>query len=200
MYGLRAVCAHHAKQGDAGHREKAMYCERCRNSEATIHLTEIIKDVKSELHLCEKCARDIGLNAKLSNFSLSIPEMLSFLDVNEIEGCPEGSVCATCGVTFLDYSREGRLGCPDCYEYLGESLHSVIAAYHGATRHSGKHPLGSEDHGACVRPSRSSVRPARMKAEEYRDLLEQAVREERYEEAAVLRDALRELELHGERE
>lgn len=198
MDGLQRVCARHLKQDKEGYSKRAMYCERCRDGEATIHLTEIIKDVKSELHLCEKCARDIGLNAKLSNFSLSIPEMLSFLDVNEIEGCPEGSACATCGVTFLDYSREGRLGCPDCYEYLGESLHSVIAGYHGATRHAGKHPLAGDDSAAYVLPSREGIRPARMKAEEYRDLLEQAVREERYEEAAVLRDALRELESHGE--
>jgi protein arginine kinase activator len=173
-----------------------MLCERCRNSEATIHHTEIIKDVKSELHLCEKSSRDIGLNAKLSNFSLSIPEMLSFLDENEGGECHEGSVCATCGVTFMDYSREGRLGCPDCYEYLGESLQSVIAGYHGATRHAGKHPHVIEDSGVRDRP-RSCVRPAIKTVEEYRHMLEQAVLNERYEEAAVLRDAIRELESQG---
>lgn len=173
-----------------------MYCERCRRIEATIHLTEIIKDVKSELHLCEKCARDIGLNSKLSNFSLSIPEMLSFLDVNELEECPEGSACATCGVTFLDYSREGRLGCADCYQFLGASLDSVIAGYHGATRHTGKHPLVTEDSRVDVRLPALRVRPAGKTADEYRHLLEQAVVEERYEDAAVLRDTIHEIESH----
>src|SRR5512136_920682 len=99
-----------------------MLCERCKNIEATIHLTEIIKDLKSELHLCENCAREIGLNSKLSNFSLSIPEMLSFLDVDEVDEYVNGSICRTCGLSFVDYSRESKLGCPDCYRYLGESL------------------------------------------------------------------------------
>jgi hypothetical protein len=44
-------------------------------NEATVHLTEIIKNVKSEVHLCEACARGIGLNSKLSNFSLTVPDM-----------------------------------------------------------------------------------------------------------------------------
>src|SRR4030042_4582376 len=117
-----------------------MICERCKNLEATIHLNEIIKDVKSEVHLCESCAREIGLNFKLSNFSLSIPEMLSFLDVSEIDEQASGGVCKNCGMSFMDYSREKQLGCPYCYQYLGDSLKSVIAGYHGAIRHIGKQP------------------------------------------------------------
>ena len=117
-----------------------MQCERCKNTEATIHLTEIIKDVKSEVHLCENCARGIGLNSKLSNFSLTIPEMLSFLDINEVEDYDDGSICKSCGLTFMNYSREGKLGCPDCYRYLSDSLKSVIFGYHGATKYLGKHP------------------------------------------------------------
>jgi len=170
-----------------------MYCERCKNNEATIHLTEIIKDVKSEVHLCENCAREIGLNSKLSNFSLSIPEMLSFLDVNEVDEYADGSVCKTCGMSFVEYSREYKLGCPDCYRDMGDSLRPVIAAFHGATAHAGKHPANPGGGAAetYVRPVRISPQKS---IEELQELLERAVSEERYEEAAVLRDRIREME------
>ena len=171
-----------------------MYCERCRSIEATIHLTEIIKDVKSELHLCENCARDIGLNAKLSTFSLSIPEMLSFLDVTEFDEGPEEKACAACGVTFLEYTRSGKLGCHECYTHLGPSLASVIAGYHGAMRHTGKHPCHAEYVDVRASEGVTLSRPAGTSAEEYRALLDQAVWEERYEEAARLRDAIRDIE------
>lgn len=171
-----------------------MLCERCKNIEATIHLTEIIKDVKSEVHLCESCAREIGLNSKLSNFSLSIPEMLSFLDVSEVDEFSAGSVCKSCGLSFMDYSRENKLGCSDCYGYLFDSLKSVIAGYHGATRHVGKQPSAT----VSIAPetyvrSTKTVTPKKS-IEELKNLLSRAVYEERYEEAAQLRDRINQVE------
>jgi protein arginine kinase activator len=170
-----------------------MFCERCKNIEATIHLTEIIKDMKSEVHLCENCAREIGLNSKLSNFSLSIPEMLSFLDIHDVDEYVEGSVCKTCGLSFIDYKREGKLGCPDCYQYLGESLQSVIAGSHGSGKHTGKHP--NNPAGASPDAFNKAARNYAQKTlDELKLMLDRAVFEERYEEAAMLRDKIREQE------
>ncbi|HOT44509.1 MAG TPA: UvrB/UvrC motif-containing protein [Spirochaetota bacterium] len=171
-----------------------MFCERCKNIEATIHLTEIIKDVKSELHLCENCAREIGLNSKLSNFSLSIPEMLSFLDIDEVDEYAGGSACKSCGLTFADYSRESKLGCPDCYRYLGESLKSVIAGYHGASRHAGKHPNNHSGINSITYEKPAVQVSPKKSMEELKTMLNRAVNDERYEEAALLRDKIRELE------
>lgn len=171
-----------------------MFCERCKNNEATIHLTEIIKDVKSEVHLCEGCARDIGLNSKLSNFSLSVPEMLSFLDVTEVDEFVTGSVCSSCGITYMDFSRDGKLGCPDCYRYLGDSLKSVIAGYHGGTKHVGKHPgtVAVQEEEMVSRAIQTM--DTRKSIDELKKQLNRAVFEERYEEAAVLRDKINGIE------
>jgi protein arginine kinase activator len=171
-----------------------MQCERCKSIEATIHLTEIIKDVKSEVHLCESCARGIGLNSKLSNFSLSIPELLSFLDINEVEGYEDGSLCRSCGMTFLEFSREGKLGCPDCYNYLSDSLKSVILAYHGAIKHVGKHPDNDRSNDKDSFLKSVQVFSERRSKEALKKQLNKAVQEERYEEAAMLRDKIREIE------
>ncbi len=171
-----------------------MFCERCKNNEATIHLTEIIKDVKSEVHLCESCARDIGLNSKLSNFSLSVPEMLSFLDITEMDEFVTGTACKSCGITYMDFSRDGKLGCPDCYRYLGDSLKSVIAGFHGGIKHTGKHPVNAASHDDDTVSGVARAVNERKSLEELRNQLSNAVFEERYEEAAVLRDRINEIE------
>ncbi|MBN2157750.1 MAG: UvrB/UvrC motif-containing protein [Spirochaetes bacterium] len=162
--------------------------------EATIHLTEIIKDVKSEVHLCENCAREIGLNSKLSNFSLSIPEMLSFLDIHEVEENDSAVSCPTCGLSFIDYSRENRLGCPDCYVCHEESLKSVIAGFHGSVKHTGKHPNNPQDTHTGSYIAAARILQKAKSVEELKEMLNRAIYDERYEEAAVLRDRIRKID------
>ncbi len=166
-----------------------MLCERCKNNEATIHLTEIIKDIKSELHLCEGCAREIGLNSKLSNFSLSIPEMLSFLDVEDVNEYVDTNLCKSCGFTFMDYQKTKKVGCPDCYLYLNDSLRPVITAYHGNLKHYGKIPVNM----VKINKEEYEVEETVLSENELKKKLDEAVLEERYEDAAVLRDRIKEL-------
>lgn len=120
--------------------------------------------------------------------------MLSFLDVNEVDEYVTGGVCKSCGLSFVDYSRESKLGCPDCYRYLGESLKSVIAGYHGGGKHSGKHPANPEGIQIMTYEKPADFIYAKKSIEELKSMLGQAVNDERYEEAARLRDKIRELE------
>jgi protein arginine kinase activator len=168
-----------------------MVCERCKINDATIHLTEIIKNVKSEIHLCENCAREIGLNAKLSNFTLSIPEMLSFLDANEINERSDDLRCKTCNYSFIDFSKTGKLGCPDCYESFKDALAPTILSHHGEKKHIGKSPVYGIT-SLKEAPARASSDMHASCAELQRQL-KSAVLEERYEDAAVLRDRIKEI-------
>jgi protein arginine kinase activator len=171
-----------------------MFCEKCKKNEATIHLSEVIKDMKSEVHLCEQCARDVGLNTKITNFSLTLPEMLTFLNADEAAEYSDSRHCTACGSDLIAYKREGRLGCPECYSSLAEFLEPVLSGFHGEKRYIGKSPLYNDettDYGRIVTRERKA-------AESVSDLQEQldlAVAEERYEEAAVLRDKIREINL-----
>ena len=173
---------------------KNMFCERCKKNEATIHLSEVIKDMQSEIHLCEACANEVGLNAKISNFSISIPEMLTFMNVDEITDYNDGKFCAACGSSFIDYKRDGKLGCPECYNNMSEFITPVLTGCHGEKRHIGKSPIYNEK----AYYSDDELRDYRVNAENADDLqaqLNAAVNEERYEEAAILRDKIRELKL-----
>ena len=39
-----------------------MKCDICKEREATVHLTEVINDRVTKLHLCEECAREKGVD------------------------------------------------------------------------------------------------------------------------------------------
>ena len=157
-----------------------MMCERCKHKDATVHLTEIIKGVRSEVHLCEQCAREIGLNFKLSSCSLSIPDMLSYLD--EV-GKDESAVCRCCGISAADIEASGKVGCVHCYETFSEQIGALCPEI--GTPYAGKHP--SEEGGS---PAVRSEPESENRTELLRRQLEEAVRDERYEEAARLRDLI----------
>jgi len=163
-----------------------MLCERCKKENATIHLTEAMQEKHSEVHLCEACAREIGLNSKLPNFSISMSDMLSFIEVDEHPG-DELPLCAVCGTNFVMYAKHGKLGCPGCYRYLEGAMSGVIKSYHGDKKHSGKIPSV---------PAEAEVIPESSFNEDVSDIkklqenLLAAVQDERYEDAAVLRDKI----------
>ncbi len=173
-----------------------MKCEKCQKKDATIHLTEIIKDVKSEVHLCDECARRIGLNAKISGFTISLPEVISHLEPGEegekpVEVGPEERIaCMICGTSLAEYKRSRLLGCPDCYRYLGDSLTGTLASHHPDMYHVGKIPSNSQGFVEDDIPVRI-LEEKEESLDQLRMSLRDAVMDERYEEAAVLRDHIR---------
>ena len=172
-----------------------MFCERCKNNEATIHLSEVVKNMKSEVHLCEQCAREVGLNTKISNFSLTLPEMLTFLNIDESPDFRSAGRCHSCGCSFADYRKNGKLGCPDCYDYLAEELAPVMTSFFSEKRHIGKSPARTDEK-KINRPDFSESIPL-SGIDELQAELEAAVHDERYEDAAVIRDRIREISGSG---
>ncbi len=164
----------------------AMVCEICRESIATVHLTEIVNNTKKEIHLCEGCAQEKGVAIHSHVKNLSIPEFFGQL-VESRDGASESAAprCSGCGITYQSFRNSGKLGCPECYvafqvemEHLFEKIHA------GAIRHRGKVPS---------RLDRSLRR--KQELEELRTELMSAVEHEEYEHAAELRDRIHDLEL-----
>ena len=161
-----------------------MLCELCKQSQATVHLTEIINDQMTELHLCEACANQKGAQVE-SHFGLA--DLLSGLaDFSKTQEPEEVSTkaCPACGMTYDDFRKVGRLGCAECYPTFKRSLGSLLKRIHGSPIHIGKSPM-------------RLVKPAKVAKSELLDLkrkLERAIEEEAFEEAAKLRDQIRRLE------
>lgn len=164
-----------------------MQCQRCGNRPASFHQTVVVNGQKQESHLCETCAAQGGVTG-LPN--LSIQQLLaSFLGQGAspfAAGAPLRQAepsCSHCGLTYSQFAETGRLGCARCYEELEQHLAPLIKRVHGADTHQGKAPKRM---GGLYRMQRE-LSNARVS-------LQQAISTEKFEEAARLRDRIRELE------
>ena len=158
-----------------------MKCQKC-TKQATLHITEIVsEDQFEELHLCEECAnkhlyepQGKGLGKGGDSPAEESEEMAA---LNQRE-------CPMCGIKFVEFRNSGRLGCPHDYQEFRTELMPLLENIHGETRHVGKTPRR--------RPKTQS------ELIQLRKRLQQAVTREAYEEAAQIRDLIRQKEASDE--
>jgi protein arginine kinase activator len=156
-----------------------MLCQACEKKPATVHFTEIKGADKTALHLCEDCAGQKGLT-----HGTLVPPLLATL-VEGMQAAARGPEmkCPKCGISFEEFRAKGRLGCPHDYEAFASELEPLVEKIHGAKRHAGRVPEGAPA------PTGRRDRLVSLRRE-----LAQAVRDEKYEDAARLRDEIRQAE------
>ncbi len=158
-----------------------MECQECKQNSATVHLTKIVNDQVSEIHLCESCAWEKG------DFGpdFSIQDMIASILNFDMAPSPEDRAtrCETCGMTYRDFYKQGKLGCADCIRYFGEDFQQILHRVQGKLTHTGKIP---QRIGGDVMLKRD--------IRELKESLQRKVIEEKFEEAALIRDQIRELE------
>ncbi len=161
-----------------------MLCQICNENEATVEFTQIINNEVTQLHLCGKCAKTKGIEMEQH---FSIADFLAGLSDFGIESHPEDILikCPKCGMTFEDFKKVGRFGCSDCYVKFKKNLLPLFKRIHGSTRHLGK---------ATMKLEKAAGTEKRSQSQELRQKLQRAVDAEEYEEAAKIRDTIRELE------
>ena len=166
-----------------------MLCEACKQAQATVHLTEIVNDQMTELHLCEQCANQKGAQVE-SHFGLAdlLSELADFSKQPEAEETPV-KICPSCGMTYEDFRKVGRLGCASCYTTFKRSLGSLLKRIHGSPIHLGKSPA------RLVKPAAAKTELAELKRK-----LGKAIEKEEFEEAARLRDQIRRMEQQQEQQ
>ena len=164
-----------------------MLCDVCHKIEASVHLTEIINDKVMKLNLCEECAMKKSSDME-EHFGLG--ELLAGLTEfgESVKAPTRGTVkikCPNCGLTYSDFKRRGRLGCSECYNAFQSKLTPLLKRLHGSEHHVGKVPIKVPD---------DIKTEAVSKLQELRLKLKKAIAIEEFEEAAKLRDQIRDLE------
>lgn len=168
-----------------------MTCDECGQKPASLHFTKIINGEKTEMHLCETCAQDKGEVFNGGNEHFSIHHLFSdFLNLEKPPSSPLDSAttkqqirCENCGLTYRQFSKSGRFGCSDCYSYFNHRLNSLFRRIHGNTEHSGKVP---ERSGGEIK--------VRKELDHLKRELQMKIHMEEFEEAAEVRDRIRDLE------
>jgi len=157
-------------------------CCVCKEKKATVHLTQITGDKMQKVDLCEECAKHKGVNDP-AGFSLA--DLLLGLGASQEMEQAAGGVevkCPKCGFTQADFKKAGRLGCAECYTTFAEGLEGLLKTMHKGTRHAGKVPLALQE---------SRDQAERLKA--LRKKLDKAVEDENFEQAALLRDEIKQM-------
>ena len=163
-----------------------MLCQECKKNPATVHVTKIVNNIKTELHLCQSCA---GEREDLNWFSpISINDfMAGFL--NPIKPTRAADTiptlrCDKCGMDYRQFKEIGRFGCDNCYRVFKDEIRPIIKRIQGgATRHTGKIP-------ASLGTRLSTTK----EIEDLKRQLQSAINIEAYEEAARIRDRIKKLE------
>ena len=156
-------------------------CQPDCENEATVHLTEIVDGQMKKIDLCEDCAKEQGVTDP-KGFALA-DLLLGLGAASEMESGSGELECPVCGFAQADFKKSGRLGCSDCYATFAEPLEGMLKQMHKGTQHVGKVPK-------ALRAQMDISRKHDTLAAQ----LQLAIETENYEEAARLRDQMKELE------
>lgn len=160
-----------------------MLCEKCGKNTATTHIKTVINGVVTEMNLCGYCAAKHGY----TDFSKgSLSALLSSMLASGVQnaGKIQTGRCSFCGATFAQIAESGKVGCANCYKDFKNELLPYFKRIHGSVQHSGKNPIS-------VKLATTSATPT---IEELKIRLAELVALEKFEEAAVLRDKIKEEE------
>jgi protein arginine kinase activator len=171
-------------------------CQFC-GAVSTIHLTEIQNGHRREMHLCDSCGRERDLIPESTGGALNLPALLELLFTQDGHGSsadfalpevdaepaeapvdPASLKCPGCGLKYAQFRVDGRFGCPDDYDIFRDPLLPLLEKIHRGLDHAGKVP----------RP----VHAAHLR-QELHERLEAAVAAEEYEDAARIRDELKQM-------
>lgn len=159
-----------------------MLCQKCGKNEATNYYEYNLNGQKTQLYLCPHCAQEMGLQgpggwANLGMGGFGLP---SFLFSGGGPAESPGPSCQ-CGATAEEVRRTGRPGCPRCYKTFAHLFDPMVRRIHGSAHHTGVTPKNM--------PVSTATQLERLRAQ-----LGAAVAQQEFEQAAQLRDAIRQLE------
>ncbi len=173
----------------------SMLCDICKKREAKIFYTEIKNGEKQEQHLCEECATEYTPSLIIKNVS-GLGGILSGLLLGAAGTHQEKqkeTICPVCGLGYEEFLKQGRFGCAQCYHTFAPFLEKLLKNLHGADCHCGKH-LKKNDLSIESTQKENHTQESNLSEIERLTLqLQQAVEVEEFEEAARLRDIIRDL-------
>lgn len=166
-----------------------MICQDCNQKESTVHLTQIVNNKKVVMNLCKDCAEKRGFHSPFEHMPFPLAELVTGMvgpaKTPALKGGRKGQKvkkCPTCGMTFEDFGKVGRLGCGECYRTFRPELADLLRKIHGSPKHRGKTFLEPVETSRTVKEERK-----------LREELRMAIENEEFEKAAALRDRIKSL-------
>lgn len=160
-----------------------MLCEYCGKNEATTVLKHTVNGESHTIHICSSCANSMLFNNFFTDFSIPNLFAKNMSPMTKVQ-----KVCEQCGTSLEEIQKTGKIGCAHCYETFAGELARSIEKVHGKSNHIGKVP----------KSAKGTIKIKNMLTE-YKMELNRLIAEQEFEQAAVLRDKIRQLEQEEEK-
>ncbi|MCL1997080.1 MAG: UvrB/UvrC motif-containing protein [Defluviitaleaceae bacterium] len=157
-----------------------MLCDNCKKNQAAVYIEQITNGETTEVNLCYKCSLDFHSPMFLNNILKGMFHNIGEKNVATIQ-------CPSCQITLSEFRKTGKLGCNQCYPTFKKEISTILKNIQWGTSHRGKIP---QKNSADLLVKKEVQRLRREQAT--------AIEREEYEEAARLRDKIKEMELGGE--
>ena len=161
-----------------------MVCDNCHERDAVVNLTTIENNAVRQLHLCEQCAAERGVETTSATPKHPLGDFLQAVQAQTMPAGADAGKCGFCGLTMKDFRATGRMGCARCYTTFEPSMRELLRRVHGNSRHLGQTyqaPQPALDEKATI-------------LGELKERLRRAIESEQFEVAADLRDRIRVIE------
>lgn len=192
-----------------------MLCQNCGKNEVNFRYTQIVNGVKKEMALCDKCAKELGLEGLDFSMPINFSSFFSdfFHDTESfLPSFAKTSLleCNDCGMTFEDFANTGEFGCGNCYITFADRISPVLKKLHGSSKYVGreyreaideleynKNKFEASQKGKSEKQRNVQDKEKTKEEKQLEKLqkdLKKAIKEERYEDAAKIRDSIKEIE------
>ena len=162
-----------------------MKCDKCGNA-SVYRSTLIVNGVAQTTNLCRDCAIKEGVfaNEPTSLFDQLFSPFVGFMPFEKVDDI----VCPVCKTTLKQFKTSGLLGCANCYDAFNKEINQIV----------GKIAPNAEHKQESLKSIKQKSQPKTDKIAELKLLLQQAVKEERYEDAGKIKKQIQKLEAKDE--
>ena len=168
-----------------------MLCQKCKKHTATTQVKRTINGITEEFFLCRDCAAEIGFSGFINPFSSAGFFSSLFNEKMEEKSLSPVKRCPKCNSSLSDITSLGKVGCAECYSVFENSLSPLITKIHGTNHHCGKL---SPNANSSADENGNNFKTVEEEIAELKEKLNEAVLAQEYEQAAVIRDKIKEME------
>lgn len=163
-----------------------MVCDLCGKKIAIVFLERMTRNgTKRKISLCQNCAISRGIiSPVVPADQRDIESVFNEIEKKRADDSIESKMlCPTCGKSLYEIKQTGLAGCPNCYEVFKDAIKSAMSSHGLQGKYTGSMP-------ERVQGFRNSL----TDRADLQTKLDEAIKQENYEKAAVYRDYLRALE------
>lgn len=161
-----------------------MICDFCHKRKAAYYIEQTTKTSKMTIHICAKCAEARGISGDPNSMRKSFAALVEEINASAKNANQKSDKCCPgCGCSLTEIKKTGKVGCPECYAIFAEDIivqmksHGIKGPYTGSL------------------PRRIAGFRSRLTDRmDIRTKLEESLKNEDYEKAAVYRDFLKALD------